>query len=49
MKASGPVKLAHLPKDMTMSFPDGFKGSILPEFIPISDFNISEALIVVEI
>jgi len=49
VKASGPVKLAHLPKNMTMGFPDGFKGSVFPKLIPVSDFNISEALIVVEI
>jgi hypothetical protein len=48
MKPIGPVELAHLPKNMAMGFPDGFKGSIFPKFIPISDFNISEALIVVE-
>jgi hypothetical protein len=49
MKPSGPVKLAHLPKDVTVGFPDGFKGSIVPKLIAISDFNIREASVVVEI
>jgi hypothetical protein len=43
------VKLAHLPENMAVGLPDGFKGPVFPEFIPISDFNIGEALIVVEI
>jgi hypothetical protein len=49
MKATGPVKLAHLPKDMAMGFPDGFEGSVFPKLIPISDFNISEVSVIVEI
>jgi hypothetical protein len=49
VEPSGPIKLGHLPKDMTMGFPDGFKGPIFPKLIPIPDFNISEALIIVEI
>jgi hypothetical protein len=48
VKPSGLVKLAHLPKNMTMGSPDGLKGPVLPEFIPISDLNVSKAVIVVE-
>ena len=48
MKPSGPVKLAHLPENMAVGLPDGFKGPIFPKFIPISDFNISEPLFKVE-
>jgi hypothetical protein len=45
----GLVKLVHLPKNMTMGLPDGFKGCILPKVIPISDFNIGETFVVIRI
>jgi len=43
------IKLTHLPENVTVRLTDVFKASVFPEFIPVSDFNIGEVLIVVEI
>jgi hypothetical protein len=49
IKPMGSVKLAHLPKNMAMCLSDVFKGPIFPKFVPVPDFDVSEAMIEVEI
>jgi hypothetical protein len=41
IKTSGPVKLGHQPEGITVGLNDRIDTSVLPEFITVSQFDIS--------